>query len=158
MGAVFIPEHHDILSFKAFTSWIAGLNKLDDDLWTKPISEGKWSVSEIVSHILNWDNHIISQILPAVRKGKNITFPDIETYNQKASQYAKSGITQSALIDEVIRTREHLVAQLLEMPDDLYHAHLNYSLAFLIQEFVLHDDQHKEQIESFVNREERVIK
>ncbi|ULO09557.1 hypothetical protein H1230_12745 [Paenibacillus sp. 19GGS1-52] len=56
------------------------------------------------------------------------------------------------MIDEVIRTREQLVTQLIEMPDDLYNAQLNYSLAFLIEEFVIHDNEHKEQIVQFINK------
>jgi uncharacterized damage-inducible protein DinB len=149
-------ENNDIISFKDFISWVVTLNQLDADLWTKPIAEGKWSISEIVSHIMNWDNHLISQILPSVRQGKEIRFPNIDTYNQKASAYAKSGITQTDLIEEVIRTREYLVTQLLEMPDDIFNAQLNYSLAFLIKEFVLHDDEHKEQIIQFINKEQFV--
>jgi hypothetical protein len=39
-----------------------------------------------------------------------------------------------------------------EIPDEIYHAQLNYSLAFLIKEFVLHDDEHKEQINQFINK------
>lgn len=144
-------RNNDILSFKEFNSWVVTLNKLEPDYWTKPISHGKWSISEIISHIMNWDNHIISQILPSVRQGKEIRFPNIDSYNQKASDYAKSGISQSALIEEVIRTREYLVTQLLEMPEDLYNAELNYSLAFLIVEFVEHDNEHKAQINQFIN-------
>jgi hypothetical protein len=96
------------------------------------------------------DQHIISSIIPSVIKGKNIAFPDIDRYNQVASDYAKSGITQSTLIEEVILTRENLVSQLLDLPDELFHKRSNYSLALLIHEFVLHDDEHKEQIIQFL--------
>lgn len=147
-----MPKNNNILNFQAFIPWVGMLNQLDAEVWTKPMSEGKWSISEMVSHLMNWDNHILLHILPSVRQGKEISFPNIETYNQKAAAYAKSGITQSALIDEVIRTREQLVTQLVEMPDDLYHAQLNYSLAFLIEEFVVHDNEHKEQIVQFINK------
>jgi uncharacterized damage-inducible protein DinB len=153
MERFFMTKSTNILNFKEFNSWVVTLNKLDADLWTKPIAEGKWSISEIVSHIMNWDNHIISQILPSVRQGKEISFPPIDTYNQKASDYAKSGITQTDLIEEVIRTREHLVTQLMEMPDDLYNSEVNnYSLAFLIKEFVKHDNEHKAQINQFISK------
>ncbi|MRN53162.1 DinB family protein [Paenibacillus monticola] len=147
-----MPKNNDILNFQAFIPWVSTLKQLDTEVWTKPMSEGKWSISEMVSHIMNWDNHILTHILPFVRLGKEISFPNIDTYNRKAAVYAKSGITQSALIEEVIRTREKLVAQLVEMPDVLYNAQLNYSLAFLIEEFVVHDNVHKEQIMQFINK------
>ncbi|MGO4548190.1 DinB family protein [Paenibacillus sp. 2TAB23] len=140
----------DILDFKHFTAWVLTLNELDSSLWTKPIAKGKWSISEIIAHIMNWDRHIRSSIIPSVLSGNTITFPSINRYNQIASEYARSGITQSALIEEAVRTREALVAELLALPDELFHVHLDYDLAFLIHEFVVHDDEHKEQVVQFL--------
>ncbi|MEK8130521.1 DinB family protein [Paenibacillus filicis] len=147
-----MPINNDILNFKEFSTWVATLHELDRELWTRPLSKGKWSTSEIISHIMNWDHHILTSILPAVKAGTPIRFPDEDRYNQQASDYARSGIGQSALLEEVIQTREQLVAELLDMPEAYYYKQLNYSLSFLISEFVLHDRHHKEQIESWLRQ------
>ncbi len=40
-------------NFKHYSSWINILNDMNENLWTKSISKGKWSVSEIIAHIIN---------------------------------------------------------------------------------------------------------
>ena len=45
-------------------------------------------------------------------------FPDFEPFNKKASDYAKSGISQSTLLMEAKDTRELLVKELNEIPAD----------------------------------------
>ncbi|MET3293275.1 UNVERIFIED_CONTAM: putative damage-inducible protein DinB [Brevibacillus sp. OAP136] len=159
-------ESTDIITFREFVSWVATLNDLDESLWVKPISEGKWSVSESVSHIMNWDHYLLAQILPSVKKGEDMVFPDFDTYNNLAIDYAKSGITKSELIKEVINAREQLVIQLLELPVDKRNKHIAvngvshcphtgtpYSLAYIVKEFIQHDNHHKEQIVSFLSNE-----
>ncbi|NBD27126.1 DinB family protein [Paenibacillus glycinis] len=145
-----MADHSAIRRLRDFTAWVKTLNDLDPGLWLKPIAAGKWSTAEIVAHLANWDRHILSSILPAARQGGAIRFPDEDAYNRQASDYAKSGITQSALLAETIRTRERLVAELLEMPEEWYARKLNYSLDMLIPEFANHDDHHRDQIVRFL--------
>lgn len=94
--------------------------------------------------------------------GEPMLFPDFDTYNQKASVYAKSGVSQSQLIQEAVQTRDLLVTELKAMPAEQRQRHLMvnrvshcphtdqpYSLAYIIEEFTQHDHHHKLQIESF---------
>ncbi|UJF33983.1 DinB family protein [Paenibacillus hexagrammi] len=53
--------------FGAYSSWVASLETLDERLWLTPVSEGKWSVGQIVSHLLNWDQHHQQQIVSFLR-------------------------------------------------------------------------------------------
>ncbi|ULO09558.1 hypothetical protein H1230_12750 [Paenibacillus sp. 19GGS1-52] len=47
-----MPKNNNILNFQAFIPWVGTLNQLDAEVWTKPMSEGKWSISEMVSHLM----------------------------------------------------------------------------------------------------------
>lgn len=153
----------DFSIFQSFVQWIDSLKGLDDDLWTEPIAEGKWSIGEIVSHIKGWDDYLLNVTLPIVIKGEEITFPAFDPFNEKASKYAKSGITKNELINVVIQTRERLVQQLVEFPEEkLYspikvdgmshcpHSGEPYSLGYIISDFVYHDHHHKQQITDFL--------
>ena len=73
---------------------------------------GKWTIGEIISHIMNWDDYLLRETLSSVRDGKGMEFPDFDTYNKLASSYAKSGISKMKLLEEAKAKRELLVKEL----------------------------------------------
>lgn len=156
-------ESYIISNFKQYSSWLSTLEDIDKELWSKPINKGKWSVSEIIAHLMNWDKHLLSEVLPSVRNEKGMDFPDFDSYNKKASDYAKSGIPQLKIIEEARNTRELLIKELNEMSVETLNKHLTangathcphtgtpYSLIYIIKEFTDHDNHHKRQITEFL--------
>lgn len=154
-----------ISSFGEFTEWLGTLKDLSNEEWVKPISEGKWSIREIVSHFMNWDNYLISTVVPLVKAGEPFGFPAFDSFNKLASTYATSGISKDDLLDEVILTRNHLLQELKDMPEEVITNHLPvggmthcpqtgepYSLIYIIHEFIDHDLHHKKQIQDALNR------
>ncbi|PEI85216.1 DinB family protein [Bacillus pseudomycoides] len=152
-----------ISNFSHYSSWLSTLEEIDDTLWSKPIAEGKWSVSEIIAHIMNWDNHLLKEVLPSVQNEKGMEFPNFDTHNKKASDYAKSGISQSKLLEEAKNTRELLIKELNEFPIEKLNKSLTangvthcphtgapYSLIYIVKEFTDHDNHHKGQIIQFL--------
>src|SRR5690606_28481805 len=148
--------------YKEFIEWTEKLRDLDDKIWLTPISEGKATVSEIVSHLLNWDNYLINTIIPAIKNGKGMVFPDFNSFNQKAYEYAYSGISKNSLLEEFKQTRLKLIEILLTEPDvavkhvtvngveNCPHTSTPYSLLYIIYEFIEHDIHHKNQILSVI--------
>ncbi|MBE4907805.1 DinB family protein [Bacillus luteolus] len=149
-----------ITSYGEFSKWLISLKELSNEEWIKPIAEGKWSVREMISHFMNWDNYIIATVVPLVKDGEPFGFPEFESFNKLASSYATSGISKDDLLDEVILTRNHLVQVLKDMPEEVItkslpvggHTHCPhtgepYSLIYIIQEFIEHDLHHKRQLQ-----------
>ncbi|GAB6439759.1 hypothetical protein CON36_37305 [Bacillus cereus] len=156
-------ENCIISNFKNYASWLSILEDMDNELWSTPINKGKWSVSEIIVHLMNWDKHLLSEVLPSVRNEKGMKFPDFDSYNKKASDYAKSGISQLKLLEEARNTRELLIKELNEMSVETLNKQLTangathcphtgtpYSLIYIIKEFTDHDNHHKRQITEFL--------
>ncbi|WP_042471532.1 DinB family protein [Bacillus ndiopicus] len=152
-----------IKDFNNYSSWLITLENMDETLWSTPIAKGKWSVSEIIAHITNWDKHLLSGVIPSVRDEIGMEFPDFDFYNKKASDYAKSGISQSKLLKEAKDTRELLVKELNELPtknlnkpltangvSHCPHTLTPYSLIYIVKEFTDHDNHHKGQIIQFL--------
>lgn len=152
-----------ISNFCHYSYWLSTLEEINETLWSKPIAEGKWSVSEIIAHIMNWDNYLLTEIFPSVQNEQGMEFPDFDTYNKKASNYAKSGISQSKLLEEAKDTRELLVKELNELPTEKLKNPLTangvtycpntgtpYSLIYIVKEFTDHDNHHKRQIIQFL--------
>ena len=124
----------------------------------QPISEGKVSVGEIISHLKNWDTYLISTIIPAIKNGEGMIFPDFDSFNRIAYGYARSGISKDRLLYEFKLTRLKLVEILLADLDIVAkhftangvvtcpHTSTPYSLLYIIHEFNDHDNHHKNQI------------
>ena len=148
--------------YKEFIEWMDTLNDLDDRIWLTPIAEGKATVAEIVSHLKNWDNYLINTIIPAIKKGEGMVFPDFDSFNKRAYEYARSGISKNRLLYEFKQTRLELVELLLSNPaiatkhvtangvENCPHTGTPYSLLYIIYEFIEHDIHHKNQILSVI--------
>lgn len=65
---------------------------------------------------MNWDHHLLIEVLPSVQNDKGMEFPDFDTYNNKVSNYAKSGISPSKLFEEARDTRKLLIKELNKLP------------------------------------------
>lgn len=154
-----------ISDFSQYSSWLNTLDGIGEALWSKPIEKGKWSISEIIAHIMNWDNHLITEVIPSVQNGKGMEFPDFDIYNKKASNYAKSGISQSKVLEEAKKTREQLANILYGIPTEKLNMSITangvthcpntgtpYSLLHIVKEFIDHDNHHKRQIMQFLKK------
>ncbi|MED1205790.1 DinB family protein [Heyndrickxia acidicola] len=156
---------HILNRFSDYGIWVKSLHYAETDVWCAPISKGKWSVSAIIAHITNWDRYLLQKIIPSLKKGDEMTFPDFDSFNHKASMYADSGISQQELIQEAVSSREALVDTLMHMPEGeltktvpsngVTHCPNTgepYSLIYIIQEFIEHDHHHKQQIIEFLSK------
>ncbi|RKF52579.1 hypothetical protein BCY92_06035 [Bacillus wiedmannii] len=157
-------ENKIINDFNEYSIWLNTLKGMKEELWVAPILEGKWTISEIISHIMNWDDYLLCETLSSVRHGQGIEFPDFDTYNKLASNYAKSGISKVKLLEEAKAKRELLVKELRLLPDENLkkpltangishcpHTGTPYSLMYIIKEFIDHDNHHKRQVIHFLN-------
>ncbi|WNR44913.1 DinB family protein [Paenibacillus roseipurpureus] len=147
-----------ILRYKEFTEWTDTLQDVQESMWLQPMTEGKASVGEVISHLKNWDAYLIETIIPAIKYGEGMIFPDFDSFNKLAYEYAKSGISKDRLLEEFKATRLQLVEMLLAAPDLVAkhvtvngvatcpHTGTPYSLLYIIHEFNDHDNHHKNQI------------
>ena len=109
-------DEKTIFRYKEFTEWTDTLHDVHESIWLQPISDGKASVGEIISHLQNWDSYLIFTIIPALKNGEGMVFPDFDSFNKIAYEYARSGIPKDRLLDEFKQTRLHLVEILFAFP------------------------------------------
>ena len=149
--------------FGHYTAWLDTLKDIEEIRLHHPIAAGKWSAAEIIAHIAKWDVHLREVVLPAVRNGEGMTFPDFEPFNQQASAYATSGLPFAELLTQAKSARLLLVEELEAMPLDRLTMPLTsngethcpftglpYSLLYTIEEFTQHDHHHQGQVMQFL--------
>ncbi|GFN33907.1 DinB family protein [Paenibacillus xylaniclasticus] len=151
-----------IYRYKQFIDWTDTLRDLNDNIWFSSIAEGKATVAEIISHLRQWDHYLLHTIIPALRTGEGMVFPDFDSFNQQAYEFARSGVTKDSMLDEFKQTRLQLVETLLAEPDiaakhvtangiaNCPHTGTPYSLLYIIYEFIQHDIHHQNQILSVI--------
>lgn len=142
--------------FADFLPWIEELREIDKNLWLKPISPRKWSLREILAHIMYWDKNSLEMMVPNMAEGAKLSFVDIEKHNQEAAVFSQTYNTLDDLINDLIKTRQKLVELLLGKYDDKTTFTIdnrNYKYKKFVHVFIHHDEHHKKQIEAFLERE-----
>lgn len=142
--------------FTEFIPWVEKLRAIDKDLWLKPISMGKWSLREILTHIMYWDKNSLEMMVPNMEEGATLSFVNIEQNNQDAAVFAQSYTNLDTLIDDLIKSRKQLIELLKEKYDNTTKFTIdtkNYTYKKFVNVFIHHDGHHQKQIKAFLERE-----
>jgi uncharacterized damage-inducible protein DinB len=136
--------------------WLNSLESVDSKHWLEPITEGKWSVAEVIAHLFYWDRYILEERIPIFLSGGSLPKPpEVEAFNANAAAYARSGVGQMELLHEIVRERNRMLNLLSGMTDE------QWTRPFRIKErevtlgeylfgFAEHDRHHQDQINEFL--------
>jgi uncharacterized damage-inducible protein DinB len=143
--------------FKLFIPYVEGLRSLKEDNWNKPISDGKWTLKDIISHIMLWDKYFYEEAIHKVKLEESVTARhlDFNEFNAKAIEYAK---TKS--VDDIIQTcieyRSKIIEDISGLPEEEYLREYKdgdkkkFSIRGYLRAFISHDKHHKKQIVKFI--------
>jgi hypothetical protein len=99
---------------------ITRFKELDEPRFLEPISEGKWSVKEIIGHLFYWDKFILEKHFPSMDQGAVlISFPDHDEHNSEAIQYISTFKTTNSLIDKFVEKRRQLIEMMSGIESDV---------------------------------------
>lgn len=150
--------------FASYTAWLNTLTELDESAWEKTIATDKWSIKAIVLHIAHWDNHLLNVIVPAVKTGEAMIFPEFDSFNARATQKAKrlSGenvfqlgkTSRSSLIETLRSLRQETLTSHTMANGTTHSPHdgVPYTLAYIVTEFIEHDRHHQQQVDSILGK------
>lgn len=153
-------ERSVLNDYASLINWLESTAmEMSETIFFQPIKQGKWSPAEILSHIMMWDNYLLKERIPFIKKEANLPkFHHVEEVNQRAAEYAKSGLSMEQLIAETIQVRRQVVDHLQQVePNEwrttFYINHYPNCLTGYIKGLIEHDDHHKLQVEVFMNEE-----
>jgi len=145
-----ILEHH-----KNFIEFVQSLEKLDEQVLRTPITEGKWSIIQIVGHFQPWDEFLLEKRLPFIFSESTLpAAPNSFELNAEAAQLAEEH-SVSVTLNNLISTRVKLLSRINTLPEE------NWSVKFKINQKTLtletyllgliqHDLHHLNQIRTFI--------
>ena len=153
-GSRLQTEKQTILShYEQSILWVKGLGELSEEQWRTPIKEGKWSVAEIIGHLIPWDAFILHDRIPYLFKDVDLPKgPDAQAVNDQAASESRER-TKEETIEQFAGTRQALLSAINGMNDELWTTELVIgqsvlSLAAYFQGMIEHDNHHFEQIKT----------
>lgn len=146
-----------IADFHEWIPFVQSLRTVQPEQWSTPIAEGKWSVHEIVSHILRWDEFYLEKAFFPIEQGTPLLLHtvDIDSFNEDAVNWGK-GLSQEQLIQEAVQVRQQVLKCLQRIPVSLYeHEFAAIDQLFVLERFLddlyHHDQHHMQQIQAWLS-------
>ncbi|MFC7063285.1 DinB family protein [Halobacillus seohaensis] len=136
-------------------NWVNNLENLSENQWRTPIAEGKWTIAEVVGHLIPWDKYFIERIPYLINESEMSPSPNIEEVNENASANSRRR-SKEEIIKEFIEVRENLISKISELDDDLWEKEFSIgnktlSLYTDFSRLVEHDELHFTQINQLLN-------
>ncbi|MFB4326883.1 DinB family protein [Paenibacillus sp. JNUCC32] len=139
-----------------YSEWIGKVKEfgvLDEDYWNSPIADGKWTVRDVVCHIMRWDEYFFNEAIAKISTGDALTVRhlDYDAFNEEAKQYAKT-LSTEALVDRTITAREQLIRTIEALPETKYEERYAdgdghpFEVAQFMRDFIWHDNHHLAQL------------
>lgn len=147
-----------------FEQWIADVKELEskgEDFWDRPLGEGKWTVREMVAHIVAWDRYSYENAIVKLLAGQETTLvPEgNETFDSFNARAAETGRARSAveLTADAIAWRKKLSDGFRALSDEEFSRTYRYSngenfqAAGYMRDFAEHDRHHLAQVKALEN-------
>ncbi|SOC18071.1 DinB family protein [Ureibacillus xyleni] len=142
-----------LIYFENSIDRVKRLTAITEEQWRTPIAEGKWSIAEIVGHLIPWDRYITEQRLPFLLRDKDLpNSPDVNQLNQQAATLSRMK-TKGEIIEEFIANRRKLIIAINNIPVEIWEKEFMIGSSTLtLYNYLLgiieHDEHHFEQIQS----------
>lgn len=81
------------------------MESLEDEIWYKPLGEGKWSIHDIITHIMRWDDYFNTVTFPMLAREELCELnehPDYLGFNEQSIRYG-TGKEKKEIIEETFR-------------------------------------------------------
>ncbi|CAM4023237.1 DinB family protein [Mesobacillus zeae] len=132
--------------------WVKILTNLSEEKWRTQIDKGKWTIAEIIGHLIPWDEFVLNQRIPYLLKATQLPNSlNAEFINHQASIDSKSR-PKDETIKLFIAVRKKLINTLNDLSDELWTQDFiigkdNIALFSYFAGLVEHDEHHFRQIQ-----------
>ncbi|OUS76104.1 hypothetical protein B1748_14940 [Paenibacillus sp. MY03] len=143
--------------FKSFINFVQDLKKIDEEHWNRPLSEGKWTLKDVISHIMLWDKYFYEEGIKKIKLGQPVSVRHLnfDEFNANAREYAKTQ-SRDQIIDQFLEYRKKIISDISGLPEEDYiKAYKDgdtkkFSIRGYLRGFISHDKHHKKQIEKYI--------
>ena len=146
-----------IAHYKESITWINRIRNVPEDVWRKQIAKGKWTIAEVIGHMIPWDEFVLHKRLPYLLTSLPLPkSPDVNCLNQQSSIESRNR-PKAETIQLFITVRKRLIGQLNDISDEVWTKEFllgnqTISLYNYMSGLAEHDIHHFRQIQSTLER------
>jgi len=136
--------------------WVESLLEVSEELWRKPIAENKWTVAEVVGHLVFWDEFVLNNRIPYFFTDKEMPKSlDVEEVNRQAA-YESRNSSKKEIIRKFMTARKQIIDEIKNFEDNLLSKEFSIGTRQLtLYEYfnglAEHDNYHFDQIKQIMN-------
>ncbi|MBP1989341.1 DinB family protein [Paenibacillus eucommiae] len=138
-----------IASFEEWISFTNLLQQISEETWNSSIEQGKWTVKDIVSHIMLWDKYFYEEAIEKIASDKPVTLRHLnyDDFNSEAIEYGKT-ITTNELLEKAVFYRKKIIGDISSLSEETVNrSYLDgsghvFSIPQYLKDFIWHDQHH----------------
>lgn len=139
--------------FGEWIPFVTDLGTYNERIWDQRIAADKWTVREVVIHILRWDEFFYEEAIAKVSAGLPLTVKhlDFNVFNSSARTYGKTAAIAD-LVHQAVQSRHRIIEVLSGLTDEQYTATYQdgngqpFEAGQYMKDFIWHDQHHIGQI------------
>ncbi|MFJ8526716.1 DinB family protein [Bacillus sp. NPDC094106] len=109
-----------ISHYEESIDWVRSLIHLSEEKWRAQIDKDKWTIAEVIGHLIPWDEFVLNQRIPYLLKGTQLPkSPNVDLINHQASIDSKIR-TKGEIINRFIVVRKRLIKTINDLTDELW--------------------------------------
>lgn len=144
--------------FGEWISFVVDLGKYNEQIWDQRIVADKWTVREVVIHILRWDDYFFEEAIAKAGAGLPLTVKhlDYDVFNLSARTYGKTAAIAD-LVHQAVQSRHRIIAVLSGLTEEQYTATYRdadgqpFEAEQYLKDFIGHDQHHINQIKQRIH-------
>lgn len=145
-----IIQHHQL-----FMKWVQTLGDLSESQWRAPISQEKWTVAEVIGHLIPWDEFVLHKRIPYFLTGETLpAAPNPKVVNELGAKDARMEDRQVTL-RRFLSTRRQLLEEIEQIEEHYWEKEITIGtttirLSDYFTDLAQHDDHHADQIKAIL--------
>ncbi|WP_194165530.1 DinB family protein [Oceanobacillus sp. CFH 90083] len=147
-----IMQHHmNAIKF------VRALHALSEDQWRTPVEKGKWTVAEVIGHLIPWDEFVLYKRMPYLFSDDKLPKGSgTDATNTMAASKAREQ-DKEIIIDKFILVRSNLLQAMDNIPPARWHDEVvigetRLNLSDYFNGLVKHDVHHFEQVKAVIQQ------
>jgi len=145
---------------KSFEEWIAfssTLQELDEETWNSSLEPGKWTIKDIICHIMLWDKYFYEEAIEKIASGEKITLKHLnfDDFNSRAIIYGRT-IETDELIEKAIYYRKKIIDDIGTLSEEAIEQNYIdgdgnvFNVPQYLKDFIWHDQHHMNPLKEYL--------
>lgn len=153
-----IAKEQLLQQFGQWTAFVTDLEKYDERFWNQSLGAGKWSVRQVVAHILRWDDYFYEESIAKLSEASPLTVKhlDYDEFNELAKTYGKA-TSIAVLTAQAVQSRMRILDKIASLTDEQYAATYTdadghpFEVEQYMKDFIWHDQHHIQPIQRLLH-------